>query len=215
MEKRSNELLKIFLIPGIFFTLIWVIGIIQLAFKINLYSYGILPGKISGLIGIITSPLIHSGINHLLSNTLPILLLSTGTFYFYKSGAVKISLFIYLLSGLSVWLFARPAYHVGASGLIYGFSSFLFFSGVIRKDARSIAIALIVVFLYGGMIWGILPASNGISWESHLFGGLAGLAASIIFRKSDTIKKYDWEDEEYDTPVEKLEISYDKRENWE
>ncbi len=112
-------------------------------------------------------------------------------------------------------MFAREVYHIGASGLIYGFVAFLFFSGIIRRDNKSIGLALIVTFLYGSLIWGVLPGVKGVSWESHLFGGIAGIAAAIIFRKTDPVKKYDWEDEdnEDDNNQGPLEISYDADKN--
>jgi membrane associated rhomboid family serine protease len=169
-----------------------------------------LPRKLHGLIGIITAPLIHSGFSHLTSNSLPLLLLGIGILYSYPKSAVKVLSLIYIVPGIFVWFFARPAYHIGASGLIYGFVSFLFFSGIIRRDTRSIALALIVTFLYGSIIWGIIPQNSGISWEYHLFGSLTGIACSIIFRKSDPYKRYDWEDEDNDEDGKNLEISHDR-----
>jgi membrane associated rhomboid family serine protease len=123
---------------------------------------------------------------------------------------LKVLLLVYIVPGIFVWFFARPAYHVGASGMVYGFVSFLFFSGLIRRDTRSIALALIVTLLYGSIIWGILPLDNGVSWEYHLFGSLTGICCAFIYRKSDPYKKYEWEDEEDDEDPKKLEISHDK-----
>ena len=103
---------------------------------------------------------------------------------------------VYFIPGILVWFLGRESFHIGSSGLVYGYVTFLFFSGLIRRDNRSIALALIVTFLYGSLIWGVLPLSREISWEYHLFGALTGIYAAIIFRKSDPIKKYDWEEEE-------------------
>jgi membrane associated rhomboid family serine protease len=86
--------------------------------------------------------------------------------------------------GLGAWLFARPFYHVGASGIVYGLVTFIFFYGIIRKEKQSIGFALIVTFLYGSMVWGVLPIVRGISWESHLSGAIAGLFSAIIYRKA-------------------------------
>ena len=97
--------------------------------------------------------------------------------------------------------------------MVYAFVSFLFFSGIFRKDNKSIAIALLVTFLYGGVVWGVLPGQKGISWESHLFGAIAGLVAAFTFRKIDPPKKYEWEDEEDDFNVDELEVSYDPEKN--
>jgi len=181
----------------------------------NIYPYklGILPRNLNGLAGIFTSPLIHGSFSHLISNTAPLVFMGIGIFYFYPKVAYKVFTIIYLGTGVLVWLFAREVYHIGASGIIYGFVSFLFFSGIFRKDNRSIALALVVILFYGGLIWGVLPVERGVSWESHLFGAIAGIVSAFLFRKIDPPKKYDWEDERSDTPVRDLEVSYDPEKN--
>jgi membrane associated rhomboid family serine protease len=100
---------------------------------------------------------------------------------------------------LLIWIFAREAWHIGASGLLYGLLGFLFFSGIFRRDRRSVALALLVIFLYGGFVWGILPLSREISWEAHLFGGISGILASFLFRKDDPYIGYEWEEEDTET----------------
>ncbi len=208
---EEKELIrKSLLLPSLFILLIWLIKIVESAAGISLVSYGLYPGNASGLIGILTFPLIHGSWGHLFSNTFPVLFLSMGVLYFYKTSAVKVLLMSYFIPGICVWLFGRESYHVGASAIIYSLVAFLFFSGVIRRDKRAISLALIVTFFYGGLVWGVLPLKREISWEGHLFGALTGIAASIIFRKKDPYKKYDWEDDDDDTPPEKLEISYKK-----
>jgi len=192
---------------------LWVIYLITFLFDLDLYKLGILPRNINGLVGIFTSPLIHGGFSHLISNTAPLIFMGLGIFYFYPKVAYKVFSIIYFGTGMLVWTFAREVYHIGASGIIYGFVSFLFFSGIFRKDNRSIALALIVIFLYGGLIWGVLPVVEGVSWESHLSGAIVGIITAFIFRKVDPPKKYEWEDEVSDTPVEKLEVSYDADKN--
>ena len=213
MEENRNytQAAKSLLIPGSFVILLWIILIVQETFNLNFpYELGLHPRTFSGLIGVITSPLIHAGYTHLLSNTLPLFLLSAGIIYFYPETAYKVISIIYISTGLLVWLFARSVYHIGASGLIYGFAAFLFFSGIFKRDNRSIGLSLLVTFIYGGMVWGILPGQPGISWESHFFGGVTGIVCAFIFRKKDKHYKYDWEAEESDIPPDKLEISYDK-----
>jgi membrane associated rhomboid family serine protease len=174
---------------------------------------GILPRDMIGILGIISGPIVHANFSHLLSNTMPLLILGWTIFFFYSKVSYKSFIVIYVLTGLLVWLFAREVYHIGASGIVYGLVSFLFFSGIFRRDNKSIAIALIVTFLYGGIIWGVLPGQKGISWESHLFGGIAGIITAFIFRKIDPPKQYDWEDEEDDFDVDELEVSYDPEKN--
>jgi membrane associated rhomboid family serine protease len=142
--------------------------------------------------------LIHSSFSHLFANTLPLLILGTTLLYGYPKSARIVIPAVYLGTGLGVWLFARDAYHIGASGLTFGFMFFVFTVGALRWDRRAIALSMIVFFLYGSMIWGVLPGRPGISFESHLFGALIGLSLAIILRNYDphsAVKKYSWEEE--------------------
>jgi membrane associated rhomboid family serine protease len=117
-------------------------------------------------------------------------------FYFYRPIAFSVFFWIYVMTGVWLWAAGREAYHIGASGLIYGFSSFLFFSGIFRKERTLMVLSLLVTFLYGGLVWGILPLSPQISWEAHLLGSLAGFITAFYFRKEGPqAKKYDWEEE--------------------
>lgn len=211
--QNSKDFFRKLIIPLTFPILLWVIYLFTYLLDIPTYKLGILPRNFSGLVGIFTSPLIHGGFSHLISNTAPLVFMGIGIYYFYPKVAYKVFAIIYLGTGILVWIFAREVYHIGASGIIYGFVSFLFFSGIFRKDNRSIALALVVIFLYGGLIWGVLPVEKGVSWESHLSGAIVGLISAFVFRKADPPKRYDWEDEELDTPIEKLEVSYDADKN--
>ena len=149
------------------------------------------------IISILLSPLIHSDFNHLISNSIPLLVLGTGIIYFYRELAYRVIGFVWLLSGICVWLGARDSYHIGASGLIYGLASFLFLSGIIRKDVRLASISLLIVFLYGGLVWGVLPIFPHISWEYHLYGGLSGFISAIIYRNKGPERiVWSWEKEE-------------------
>ena len=131
------------------------------------------------------------------ANTLPMLILGTAFLYFYpRSAAAGLSV-IYLGTGLLVWLFARNSIHIGASGLIYGMMFFLFLVGILRRDRPSIAVSLIVFFMYGGLVWGILPIQRGVSFESHLAGAVIGVGLAFMLRRRDPLraeKSYDWED---------------------
>ena len=195
-NKEFSKFAKSVTIPLAFVLLIWAIHFSQIIFNMPYAHYGILPRKLSGFVGILSAPLIHADFSHLISNTPTLLILSVAVMYFYPTTSLKVLTIIYLLTGTFVWLFARQVYHIGASGLIYGLLGFLFFSGIFRRDNRSIALALLVTFIYGGLVWGILPGVKGISWESHLFGGISGIIVSFIFRKEDPYIKYEWEKEE-------------------
>lgn len=203
-----------FFIPLLFPILLWVVHLISELTNSNFSNLGLLPREWTGLLGIITGPLIHGNFSHLISNTVPLIILGWIVFYFYPKVAYILFIFVYIVTGLLVWIFARQVYHIGASGLVYGFVSFLFFSGLFRRDNKSISLALIIIFLYGGLVWGVLPGAKGISWESHLLGGITGLLAAFLFRKIDPPqKKYDWEDDEEDFDVDDLEVSYDPEKN--
>ena len=197
VDQEKRKFIHSLVFPMFFLFLLWMIKIVETGLNLDFSSFGIYPLKWKGLIGIITAPFIHSNFSHLIANSLPLFLLSVGIFYFYNQIAYKIFFLTWLISGIWVWFGAREAYHIGASGLIYGFAFFLFFSGIIRKDVRLMAISALVVFLYGGMVWGIFPIKAEISWESHLMGGIAGLVLSIYYRKyGPQRKKFDWEDED-------------------
>ena len=200
-------------IPLTFPVVLWLVYFISLSLNLDLSRMGILPRDMFGFLGIISGPIVHANFSHLLSNTIPLIILGWAIFFFYSKVSFKTFILIYVLTGLLVWLFAREVYHIGASGIVYGIVSFLFFSGIFRRDNKSISIALIVTFLYGGIVWGILPGQKGISWESHLFGGIAGIITAFILRKIDPPKQYDWEDEEDDFDVDELEVSYDPEKN--
>jgi len=205
-----SKLLTSLLFPVV----IWIVHFLSLLLNEDLTKIGLLPRNLLGLLGILTSPLIHADFSHLISNTIPLIILGWIIFSFYPKLSYLLFVFIYLLTGLLVWIFARQVYHIGASGIVYGFVSFLFFSGIFRRDNKSIALALVITFLYGGLVWGMIPGWKGISWESHLFGAITGLIAAYLFRKIDPpSKKYDWEDEPDDFDVNKLEVSYDPEKN--
>ncbi len=202
------------LTPLLFPMVLWIVHLMSLLFKEDLSKLGLLPRNLPGLLGILTSPLIHADFSHLISNTIPLIILGWIIFYFYPKLSYLLFVSIYFFTGLLVWIFARQVYHIGASGIVYGFVSFLFFSGIFRRDNTSIALALVITFLYGGLVWGMIPGWKGISWESHLFGAITGLIAAYLFRNIDPPpKKYDWEDEPDDFDVNELEVSYDPEKN--
>ncbi|MEM7107039.1 MAG: rhomboid family intramembrane serine protease [Bacteroidota bacterium] len=215
MEEKAH--VQSSLKPALCFTaLLWIIKLLEIGFKADFGRYGTYPRTLYGSLGIITSPLIHGDFYHLLSNSLPILFLGVGLFYFYKPVAWQVVCIIYTLSGFWVWLIAREAYHIGASGLVYGLMAYLLLSGFIRKDRSSIAVSLAILVLYGGsMFTGVLPGDPGISWESHLLGATAGLFCAVLYRKSPiyTVKERELEDEsENDTTKIQYEYNYVKDE---
>ena len=194
MKRKNLTSLKF---SAIVLIIIWSVKIFEIVFDYDFTEYGVLPRKFNGLIGILFSPLIHSDINHLLSNSLPVIILCLLIFNFYSQIAKKIFIYLYFISGLWLWCIGRESFHIGASGLIYAMASFLFFSGILRKNSQLSAVALLVIFIYGGLFWGLFPIHKNISWEGHLTGFIAGILVSFIFRKDGPKrKKYNWEIEE-------------------
>jgi membrane associated rhomboid family serine protease len=197
-------------LPSLLYTLIlWLIFYYEIHFKKDLSFLGVLPRHLNGLPGIILMPFLHANSSHLISNSIPVLVLGTLLFYFYRNLALKISFISVLISGILVWLLANwsetPAYHIGASGLIYAWAAFLVFSGWFRKNKALFGISSLVVFLYGTLVWGVLPediqkvlriadVQNSISWEGHLFGFISGAFLAFFYRKvGETKPVYSWE----------------------
>ena len=179
--------------------LLWIIKGVEVVFAWNLNVYGIYPREIENLLGIAFAPMIHGTFEHLFSNTMALFVLAIALFYEYTKSAKYVFLIIYFGSVIGVLLFARDSYHYGASGLTHGMMFFLFLIGVLRRDKPAMAISMIVFFLYGSMVWGVLPTREDISFETHMFGALAGIICAIIFRNRDPKppeKKYSWEEEE-------------------
>lgn len=200
-QKDAFHLKRSFTIVAVFTAVLWLIKIIEVLIGARLYQYGIQPGQLNGLAGVFLAPLIHSSFSHLFANTAPLLILGTALIYGYPKSAKIAVPVIYIGTGLCVWLFARQTYHIGASGLTFGFMFFVFTIGAIRWDRRAIALSMIVFFLYGSMIWGIFPNESGISYESHFFGAMFGIILAILLRNYDpgvAEKKYNWEEDDED-----------------
>lgn len=198
LQDDRNRLRHSFRLAAAFVALLWVTRSAEVVFHLELVRYGVYPLQPGGLVGILAGPLIHGSWSHLFANTLPIIILGTALLYGYPKSAKTVLATVYLGSGLGVWLFARDAYHIGASGLTFGVMFFLFVVGALRWDKRAIALSMIVFFLYGSMIWGIFPLEPGISFESHFFGAVIGVVMAIVLKNRDPApveQTYSWEDE--------------------
>ncbi len=169
--------------PLLFLLLLWVLQLLHSTFIPQMGQYGLYPREVWGLKGILTAPLIHGSWQHLFSNSVPFLILAFFFVTFYPRIATKAFAMIYLLTGLGVWVFAGPAFHIGLSGVVYGMVTFIFWSGIFRRNVKSIALALAILVLYSGYFYGLVP-KEGISWESHLIGALTGIFAAFWFRQS-------------------------------
>lgn len=193
---QSRRDLSFVLRPFLFVVLIWFVFWLDHRFMLDLYRFGILPRHFDGLIGVVTSPLLHGSLTHLTNNTLPVLALGMGLFYFYPRIAVSVIIITWLSSGLGVWLIGRESYHIGASSLIYALAAFIFLSGVLRRQGNLLALSLLVVFLYGGLVWGVFPVKENVSWEAHLAGGISGFVLAVFYRNEGPRRRvYSWEEE--------------------
>lgn len=177
---------------------LWVILILDGVFGLGLTRFGLRPRHLQGLIGVFTAPLLHGGAEHLFSNTLPLTISLTTILYLYPRSSVRVMPIIWLGSGVLAWMIGRDSLHFGASGFVYGLLAYVFISGILRMDMRSVAVSVMVWFLYGGMIWGVLPIRPNMSWELHLSGAILGVALAILYRRWDVtpVKRYAWEDDE-------------------
>jgi membrane associated rhomboid family serine protease len=216
-DPERKVLLRSLIIPFFFLSLMWIIFGVDHLFELDLGQYGVVPLKPIGLIGIITSPLLHANLGHIAANSIPFLLLFAGLFYYYHDLAWRILLLSWLITGLGVWCFARgEGSHIGASGIIYALAIFHFLSGIIRKNNRLAAFSLLVTFLYGSLVWGIFPnfsIKENVSWESHLMGGFSGIILAFYFRNEGPGSDIYSIDDEDDDPEE--DNAYDKDDEWE
>lgn len=234
MKSQLYKTYRYLWLPFFALLAIWIVYWIEIRFGFNFNSYGLFPRSLKGLRGILLSPFIHSGIEHLFKNSIPLIILISALAFFYPKKHIKILLYGFLFSGILTWIIARPSYHIGASGIVYFLASFLFFNGIKSKNYRLIALALTVAFVYGSLVWGVLPdqTKENISWEGHLSGLIVGFLLSYFYtsqlvtsefniKKHKSVKQTEKEKEfmrQFDenghfSPVEPEEESIDKVSN--
>ncbi|MCB0524165.1 MAG: rhomboid family intramembrane serine protease [Lewinellaceae bacterium] len=201
LELTRRHFIESLWLPLLAVGFLWLVHIWQTIDAFDPGLYGIMSRKIWGIRGIVTGPLVHGSWKHLISNSVPLFVLTFLSLYFYRKVAMQAFWMIYFLTGAAVWLFARPVSHIGASGVVYGLVAFIFWNGIFRRSLRSIILAAIVMLLYSGMFMGVLPDQEGISWESHLLGSLVGIFVSYIFKA-----ELEEEEEERDKPDRELEL---------
>ena len=201
MDIEKKRFIYSLVFPGFFLLLMWAVRIFEVGMELSFAEGGVYPRTLEGLKGILFSPLVHGDWKHLVDNSLPMFLLSLALFYFYRDIAYKIWVLMYFIAGMLLWTFGRPAFHIGASGMIYALAAFLFVSGIIRRVRTLMAISLLVVFLYGSMVWGLLPYDTKVSFEGHITGALAGILLAIVYRKEGpSPEPSPFEDEEEEEP---------------
>jgi membrane associated rhomboid family serine protease len=181
----------------VFVALIAAIHVVNWLFDLDLQRFGIRPRQLEGLSGIALAPLLHGDFAHLVSNVLPLLVVGTALLHLYPDSARIVLPAIYVGPGIAVWLLGRDSIHIGASGLVYGLVSYVFIAGLLRRDRRAIAASLLVSFMYGALVWGVLPIKLGVSWETHLAAALIGVVLALFLRSRDIPprRRYAWEGE--------------------
>lgn len=182
-DKDKANIIQAAWLPLLFVVILWVVRITEVLTGTSFVHFGLFPLDIIGLRGIIFAPFIHGSWEHLFNNTLPLLILGWGLFFFYKPVAYKVFLLVFIIHNFWLWFFGRDSYHIGASGLIYGLGAFLFLSGIIRMNKHLLTISLLVAFVYGSMVWGIFPLEEKVSWEGHLSGMAAGILLAFYYRQ--------------------------------
>lgn len=200
MRKHNNHInLKFIILPVYLVLAMWIVFWIEIRWGQGLSHYGIFPGKISGLRGVLFGPFLHGSLKHLFNNSVPLLVLTSTLLYFYPKQAFQILILGTLFAGLGTWVIGRPAYHIGASGVVYMLTSYLLFQGLISRNTQLISISLIVVFFYGSLIWYLFPIDPKISWEGHSSGFVIGIVLALLNYKNlpQIQKKYEWEKDNY------------------
>ncbi len=214
-DKNLRFSLDVIVFPLFFVFIAWFVFWIEIRFKLNLNYLGVLPKKISGLKGILFSPFIHSSLKHLFNNSIPLLVLGSALFYFYRNVRWRVFFIGFFCTGLLTWAIGRPAMHIGASGIVYLLASFLFFKGIFSKQYQLTALALVVVFIYGGLLWYLFPIDPKISWEGHLSGFVVGILLALIFKQNPLEnKKYDWELESFNEEEDDFLKHFDENGNF-
>ena len=184
----------------VFILLLWIIHTLQALTPLNLTALGLRPRDVSGLSGLLFTPLLHGNFEHLVSNSMPLFIGGVALLFLYPNSALRVFPLLYVGTSALAWVFARPSIHIGASGLVYGILTYVFLAGILRRDVRSVGVSLMVWFLYGSMVWGVFPVAPRMSWELHATGLALGAVLAVRYRSWDQppVKTYEWELEDED-----------------
>lgn len=193
----------------------WLVFWAEIRFGWNFNYLGIFPRSFEGLRGVLIGPFLHGSLKHLFNNSVPILVLGMALFYFYRNIRWRVLIYGILLTGLLTWLIGRPALHIGASGVVYMLAAFLSFKGIFSKQYQLTALAFVVVFLYGSLLWYVFPMDPKISWEGHLSGFAVGIGFALLFRTNPIEnRKYEWEREGYNQDDDPFLRHFDEEGNF-
>ncbi|MDR0206712.1 MAG: rhomboid family intramembrane serine protease [Bacteroidales bacterium] len=203
-ELFFHSILKSVIIVAI----LWVAFLLNDIFGLHWNDYGMHPRKPEGLLGIITMPFLHGDISHIFSNSIPLLILLFSIFYFFQKKASLILIMTWFVVGVLTWVIGTEGVHIGASGIVYALAFFLVTISVIKQETKLMAYSLIIIFLYGSIVWGFFPQlfpDRHISWEGHLAGAITGTILAFFYRREGPVKKVYFEEEEEEDVEEDVE----------
>lgn len=182
-KKELKKFIQATYLPLTFVAVLVGMKLLEMGLGVRFTEMGVFPKRFSGLIGVLTSPLVHADWEHLGGNSIPLLVLGTLFIYFHRSKSIEILMVLYAVSGLWLWLFGRPVYHIGASGIVYALAAYLITYGFVLRNPATLSITFLVILFYGSLIWYVLPIKEGMSWEAHLCGALTGILYAIYYAK--------------------------------
>lgn len=198
-----------FIWPIVYLFLVVIMYIVQVYVPGVETTLALYPRHFKYILGVFTTVFLHANVSHLSSNVLPLAAGLFCLFYFYKTIAKQVLFFSHFLSGLLIWLLARPSFHIGASGLVYALVFFILISALVRKNKQLMVVAFIILVFQNGLIWGVFPQDNQVSWESHLLGALVGILLAVLYRnkgpQNDNEKHWNEEEQQEDIYKELLE----------
>jgi membrane associated rhomboid family serine protease len=183
---------------------LWITFLVNDIFGLNWNEYGLTPREIGGLSGIFTMPFLHGDMKHLFSNSIPLLVLLFSIFYFFHQRSALILMMTWFIAGLLTWVIGTEGVHIGASGIVYALAFFLVTISILKQEPKLMAYSLIIIFLYGSIVWGFFPQlfpDKHISWEGHLAGAITGITLAFFYRNEGPEKKVYFEEEEEDEVI--------------
>jgi membrane associated rhomboid family serine protease len=208
---------SVIVLPFLFVLLLWIVFWVDIRFHLNLEEFGIYPRTLEGLRGVFFSPFIHGSLEHLYNNSIPLLILIAALRFFYREQTFSVLGYGILLTGFLTWIIGRDSYHIGASGLVYVLVSFIFFKGIRTQYYRLVTLSLLVILIYGSLVWYVFPnVKEGISWEGHLAGLITGFIFAIQMKTPEYKKmiRYDWEHPDYKSEEDKFMQRFDENGNF-
>ena len=186
-------------------SILWIAFLLNDIFGLQWNDYGLHPREIKELSGIFTMPFLHGDMKHLFSNSVPLFVLLFSIFYFFHKKAMIMLLMTWFMSGVLTWIIGTEGVHVGASGIVYALAFFLVTISILKRETKLMAYSLIIIFLYGSIVWGFFPQlfpDKHISWEGHLAGAITGVVLAFFYKNEGPARKVYFEEEESNEKIQ-------------